>query len=131
MKCNTPIIIFDTNSILPSYGENKVELICKDGNLIVNVYFESKENYEETYISFIFKQVSFHRFTSFPGVSDSSINYEKYENIDSLIEFKHSDYKVAWEKHFNNLFKFRHFRIFFLNANHYLEVICEDLDIKS
>ena len=131
MKSCTPIIIFDTNSIFPSYGENKVELICKDGNLDVNVFFESKENYEETFICFSFKHVCFHRFTSFPGISDSAIKFEDSDDISSLIEFKYSDYKLSWEKHFNYLFKFRHFRIFFLSANHYLEVICEDLDIRS
>lgn len=131
MKCSTPIIIFDTNPIFPSYGENKVELICKDGNLDVKVFYESKEDYEENFISFSFKHTCYHKFTSFPGVSDSLIGYEKYENIDSLVEFKYSDYKLAWENHFNNLFKFRHLRIFFINANNYLEVICEDLEIKS
>ena len=131
MKCSEPIIIFDTDSIFPSHGENKVELICKDGNLDVNVFYETKEDYEETFISFSFKHTCSYKFTSFPGVNDSSISYEKYEKLDSLIEFKYSDYKLAWEKHFNGLFKFRHFRIFFINANNYLEVICEDLEIKS
>jgi len=124
-------MIFDTNSIFPSHGENKVDVICKDGNLEVNIFYDCKEeDYNERFISFSFKHVCFHKFTSFPGVSDSIISYEKYEYIDSLVEFKYSDYKLAWEKHFNDLFKFRHFRIFFINANNYLEVICENLEIK-
>ncbi|SRX75273.1 hypothetical protein AEQU3_02267 [Aequorivita antarctica] len=131
MKCSSPIIIFNTDLFFPSHGENKIDLSYNDGNLNVNIYYDSKESNEECTINFLFKHTCFHRLTNFPGVSDSLINFEKYEKIDSLIEFKNSDYKLQWEKHFNNLFKFRHFRIFFINANHYLEVISADLIIKK
>lgn len=125
-------IIFDPYSILPSYGENGVELFFKKGNLDVKIFYDSEiKDSDENVINFSFKHSCFHRFTSFPGISDSAIKFEQCDEISSLIEFKYSDYKLAWEKHFNNLFKFRHFRIFFTSANHYLEVICEDLEIKT
>jgi|GEM_PF-6758269 len=131
MKCSSPIIVFNTDLIFPSHGENKIDLFYNEGNLNINVYYDSKLNYEECIINFLFKHTCFHKLTNFPGVSDSLINYEKYEKIDSLIEFKNSEYKLLWEEHFNNLFKFRHFRIFFINANYCLEVISEDLIITK
>jgi hypothetical protein len=66
-----------------------------------------------------------------PGVSDTVIEYERYEAISSLVEFQYSDFKDRWEKHFNDLFKLRHFKIIFLNANSVVEVICEDFNVDS
>lgn len=132
MEAKKQLLIFNPYTIIPSYGENKVNLIYNNSELEVSIFYDALEHdCIEKAIILLFKHVCFHKFTSFPGVSDSVIKFEDNNELSSLVEFEYSDFKIAWEKHFNNLFKLRHFRFFFTSANHYLEVICEDLEIKT
>lgn len=129
MKCRNAKVIFDPFEFLPGYGENRISVSFDKGDLIVTVFYDSDDS--ESQISLVFKHSCFQRITSMPGASDTVIEYEGYEAISSLVEFQYSDFKDRWEKHFNNLFKLRHFKIIFLSDNSAIEVICEDFILDS
>lgn len=129
MYCKDVKVVFDPYTLFPSYGENSITITFEGMNLKLNMIFDSQVEPEESYATIIFRNVCFHKFASFPGIDDSNIKIEKYDDITSLVEFQYSDFKTSWEKHFNYNFRFKHYRIIFPNANHILEVVCEDISI--
>ena len=127
MECKKPKIIFNPYRLLPTYGESRIDLSYSNNKLDLKIYYEDKANEKSMTLSFDF--VCYHKFSIFPGVDNTAIEYEEYDDLTSLIEFEQSDFKTLWEEHFNNIFKLKHFRIFFTSSNHYFEVICESFSI--
>lgn len=129
MICKNAVVVFDPSRILPSYGENSISASYDGRKLLLSVFFDGANG--ESKISFAFENVCFYKIGSIPGVDETIINYEKYSSISSLVEFEYSDFKNKWEENFNHLFKLRHLKIFFLNENKFLEVICEGFSLDS
>jgi len=127
MKAKNPSIIFDPYEFSPPFGESKVEINFKNGNLELSIY--SSESEEQFMQTVLFNNVVYYLHQSLPGVTLSKIKYPKYDDFEKLVEFEFSEAKDAWRKHFGNLFKFRHFRIVFLSENQSLEIIAENFEI--
>jgi hypothetical protein len=70
-------------------------------------------------------------FGAFPGVCTRNIEYEGIEVISSLVEYQDSEPAIKWSEHFNGLFNVRHFKIYFLSANKFLEVFATDVQITT
>lgn len=132
MKCNKARTVYNPYLKLPSYGENRTKLLYDESNLELTIFYdnENDENdFEEKSIEINFSGVCFFAFSGFPGVKVTNIEYDTYSDINSLVEFEYSEVKLKWEKHFDNLFTYRHFKIFFTSSNESLEVICRDLKV--
>jgi hypothetical protein len=129
MICKNAVVVFDPSEILPSYGENRISASYDGRKLLLSVFFDGADG--ESNISFVFENTCFYKMGSIPGVDDTTIRYEKYNSISSLVEFEYSDFKNKWEENFNHLFKLRHLKIFFLNENKFLEVICESFSLDN
>lgn len=131
MKAKQPVVIFNPYTVIPSYGENRISLLHNNSQLEISIFYDAPSGDDEAKVCFLFENCCFHKFSSFPGVSDSIIQFENHDDISSLIEFTVSDYKMLWETQFKNLFKFKHFVIFFTSANQYLEVISENVSVLT
>ncbi len=129
MKCKDVKKIFDPYTLIPSYGENEI-FFKKEKELILSVYYDSNDDNLDKFYELKFNNVYFFIYSSLPGVSAMNLTYETYNDLTSLVEFKNSEFCLAWEKQTNYQFKLRHFRIFFISTNNYLEVICRDLEIN-
>lgn len=132
MNCNKALEVYNPYLKLPSYGENRVNLIHSDSDLSLVIFYDNTDDendLEEKKIKINFKGVCSYSCSSFPGVKMNNIEYGEYTKISSLVEFEFSDLKTNWENHFRNMFKYRHFKIFFLNSNQSLEVIARELDV--
>ncbi len=129
MKCREPEIVFDLENLISSYGENRLELELKGDVLFVSVFFNDNEK-KESEIIFCFDHTVYHSFQSMPGVKMNNIKYTRsLQHLTKLIEFRLSEVAKEWENHFNNLFKFRHFNIYFQEENKYLEIISKDFKV--
>ena len=130
-KVNFPTVVFDPYEFLPPHGESAITSKFENNALNLRVTYDDEERNKEQSFELIFRNAIFHKIESFPGVDGMKYNYEYGNEISSLLEFGFSDLKNAWEEHFKGVFKFSHFKIFFLNANKSVEIICESYSLKT
>jgi len=121
------ISIYDPYLVIPGYGENNIGLNFIKGNLNLKIFYDCLQDDSQKVIDITFINVCYHKCCNFPGVNDSNYINQRYSDITSLVEFENSELKNLWELHFNHVFKFRHFKIIFTNANYVLDVICQEL----
>lgn len=129
LQAKNPKVVFDPYLYLPGYGESQLELSYKDGDLRLKVLYDDPNSNKLNSFEIVFEHAVFHRFSSCPGVDGMDIDYEHGEHLSSLTEYTKSDLNISWEKHFENMFKFRHFNIFFLSENKRLEIVSENFEI--
>jgi hypothetical protein len=124
-------LILDIYKWLPSYGENFVKCIFKNGNLFVEILYDGKDD-TEIKKTLIFRHACFFSFSSFPGVEISKIEYGEIKNLGGLNEFKTSTAKELWTSNYGRLgIDIRHFFILFLSANKRLEVFAQDFLLEE
>lgn len=126
-----PKMVFDPYEYIPSYGESDIELNFKSNVLVLNIIFDNEETNKEACLKIVFENAFFYKIESYPGVKGMNCSYDYGNSLSSLIEFSESEYKVAWEEHFKGLFQLSHYKMFFLNANKSIEVICEGFQIEK
>ena len=126
-----PKVVFDPYELLPAHGESYIVSKFENNELSLQVIYDDEEANKEKSFELIFGNVVFHKIESFPGVDGMKCTYEYGNAISSLLEFGFSDLKTAWEEPFQERFKFSHYKIFFLNANKSVEVICETYTLKT
>jgi len=121
-------VVFNPYDFLPAYGETSIDLKFSDSLLELNVYYDTNRDNKEGCLRLLFDNAVFYKLESFPGVSSINAEYDYDDStVGSLIQFLDSDFKDVWERHFNNLFKFAHYKIFLLGVNKSLEVVCRDI----
>lgn len=130
-EVKNPEIVFDPYMYMPSYGESEIEVICKGNFLELSIFFDDEKTSKENCLKINFKNTVFHKLESFPGVKGMCLEYKYGDVFSSLIKFSESEYKTAWEDYFKGLFKLSHYKIFFLNANKSVEIICEDFQVEN
>jgi len=130
-QAEKPKVVFDPYEYIPSYGETGIELNFKDNTLDLIILFDEEDTNEEASLKIVFKNAFFYKSESYPGVKGMNIEYDYGDSMSSLIEFSNSNYAKAWEEHFKGLFKLNHYKIFFLNVNKSVEVICEVFQVEK
>lgn len=130
-QVKNPKVVFDPYKYVPSWGESDIELNFKGNVLELSIIFDYEETNKETYLKIVFKNAFFYNAESYPGVKGMNCIYDYGDSLSSLIEFTESEYKAAWEEHFKGLFQLSHYKIFFLNINKSVEVICEEFQIEK
>jgi hypothetical protein len=128
-KCKSPKVVYNPYQILPSFGENEIETSYIDSNLLLKITFDDAKTGQEDSLEIEFEHAVFFKVASCPGIDGMDIEYEYGDKLSSLIEFTDSEFKIEWEKHFNNLYKLHHYKILFLSANKSLEVVSEGFRI--
>lgn len=124
-------VVFDPYEYIPPYGETDIGLNFKDNTLELNIFYDNEETNKEDCLKLSFINAFFFKSESNPGVKGMNIEYDYGDSTSSLIEFSNSNYAKKWEEQFNNLFKLNHYKIFFLNVNKSIEVICEDFQVDK
>jgi hypothetical protein len=130
MKISNPVQIYDFDGWLPSYGENSVEPIFQNGSLDLKINFDTVDGAAGFKIFHFEHTVGYH-VTSCPGVHIPNLIYEtsSSQKFYGLVEFLDSDMAAAWNIHFQNRFKVRHFQIIFLSENLMVTIFAEDCDL--
>lgn len=120
--------VLDLYQWLPSYGENSVTCIYKDGNLNVEILYDSNNSDSEEKKTIVFKHACFFSCSSFPGVEMMDIKYGDIGNTGGLNEFAVSTGKDLWSAHYRHLGidDIRHFFILFLAVNKRIEVFAAE-----
>lgn len=124
-------VVFDPYEYIPAYGEGDIGLNFKDNTLELNIFYDNEETNNVDCLKLSFINTLFFKIESSPGVKGMNIEYDYGDSMSSLIEFSNSNYAKKWEEHFNNLFKLTHYKIFFLNVNKSVEVICEGFQVNN
>jgi hypothetical protein len=123
LKCNKPVEVFNLDEILPSYGENRIEICYKNNDLILSVFFDGEE--DESVLIINFQTVVFHKVENIPSAGTYGIIYEKNPFISSVVEYQKSELNEKWKQINNHLFDFHHYKLFLSQENVSIEVICE------
>jgi hypothetical protein len=132
MIASNCVALLNLYSWLPSYGENAVKCIFKEGDLYIEIYYDSDSANIEQKKILIFKMACYYSFSSIPGVNISSIKYDELADIGAVNEYKVSSAKDLWSLQFSSAKVFiRHFCIYFSSENKRLEVFAEDFTISD
>ena len=129
-KCSLPKVIYDPYEVFPSYGESEVKISCNDSILSLDISYEDSEREEEKILKLEFEFPVFYRLESFPGVNGMDIEYDGHSGIlSSLLEYSYSEYRDAWERHFDNRLELSHYQLFFLSENKRFEVVSKKVRV--
>lgn len=134
MKAAKPKLICHLTDWLPSYGENDVLISAQNGELRLEVVFDSKDRTHEERRTIVFTQVCSFRVSSFPGAEVGSVLYEGIEPtmLGNVIEFQASEAADKWRTHFSRTPRvICHFLVAFTTCNLVVEVFgaeCKLLD---
>lgn len=140
MKIENPVVIEQLSDWLPPDGEDEVEFLSIDNDIVINVKYTGVKSQDEMFVkSFKFKNVSHFFKGSLPSIDflDFDFNYDTEEmSLDSLVEFKKSEFASKYTKYFNNnigvdLFTWRHFFIAFLHENLVFHIIATEVDLSK
>ncbi len=127
INVSNPIIVFDPNEWLPSYGESRITLQYENDTLILNVFFENEQKVE-SYRTIVFKNPTFFHLASCPGVDPFNFKYSKSSCLSCLLEYRNSELSNQWASHFSsNKNDFRHYLILFHSTNQRLDVIASNV----
>lgn len=133
MKAGRCIEVLNPYDWMPPYGENGVSLVNQGLDLVISIGFDGPEglpNHKEL----LFTHAQFFCKSSFPGprmlVLDPARTIDP-ELLGALVEYPESEAAVVWSDHFGGLWKMKHYRIAFLSENLMVEVIANNVILRS
>ncbi|QUG75846.1 hypothetical protein GKQ23_12945 [Erwinia sp. E602] len=133
MKSGRGVVYLDPYEWLPGYGENAVALIYQGSDLSVRIEYDDEEgDAAYCYRELHFKHACEFRKAAFPGATHSGCELELGDGrVSTLNIYPESEVAKAWNLHFNNLFRFNHYTLWFTAENVSVEVIACDVELSD
>ena len=136
MEAGRCIKIFNPHELMPSYGENSVEVSMKRSNLSVIVAYDGKDGREQQ-TEIIFTDVNAFYRSNFPGPGMLGITYNTEDkekiSISNLVEYPDSEAALAWTEYWQKSCginrHIKHYMWIFTSENIRLEVFAGGVQI--
>ena len=130
MKLSNPIKVLDLESFLPPDGETKFELSYSQGDLNLNIFYESDDSeLGESQKSIRFLKAKHFFKSPFPGHSFFVCPDDRdLSLLDSMVEYENSEMLDAASESSGSV-GYRHYRLFLHSSGVAMHVIAQSFEI--